>query len=36
MDHGVEDAVEGVCSFPKDIAAFPILATHWGALVLAM
>jgi hypothetical protein len=25
--------VEGVCNFAEYIALFPILATHWGALV---
>ena len=30
---GAEDVMKGVCSFSKYIALFPILATHWGALV---
>jgi O-glycosyl hydrolase len=30
---GAKDVVEGVCSCGDYIASFPILATHWGALV---
>jgi len=31
--NGAQDVVEGVCNFAEYIALFPILATHWGALV---
>ena len=31
--NGVKDVVEFVCFYSEYIAAFPILATHWGALV---
>ena len=31
--NGVKDVVEFVCFYGEYIAAFPILATHWGALV---
>jgi len=31
--NGAKDVVEGVCIFEHYIALFPILATHWGALV---
>lgn len=30
---GAKDVVGGVCYLPDYIAAFPILAMHWGALV---
>ena len=31
--NGVKDVFEGVCFCGECIAIFPILATHWGALV---
>jgi hypothetical protein len=31
--NGVKDVVECVCNCGDYIALFPILATHWGALV---
>jgi hypothetical protein len=31
--NGVKDVVEGVYVYSDYIALFPILATHWGALV---
>lgn len=31
--NGAKDVVESVCIAGEYIALFPILATHWGALV---